>query len=237
MERRHEITRLEAFSDAVFAFALTLLVVSLEVPRNSAQLFDLMRGFLPFALMFAMICWIWYEHQQFFSRYNLQDPWAVALNCLLLFVVLFYVYPLKYMTVALVGPLVGMVDPETHLPMRHGLEAGDTVMLLYSTGVILIFGAFILLHRHAWKHRGSLGLDAEESVVLKGGMRGHYISAGLGVASVALVLIARKTDMYQLVIAAGVIYSLMGPLHGWNGFTTGKALARLRTTETADAKR
>ena len=32
--RHHEVTRLEGFSDAVFGFALTLLVVSLEVPNS-----------------------------------------------------------------------------------------------------------------------------------------------------------------------------------------------------------
>src|ERR1051326_7580143 len=95
--RKHEISRLEAFSDAVFAFALTLLVVSLEAPRSYHELMTLARGFLPFALSFALLIWIWYEHSAFFSKYDLRDPLTVTLNAALLFVVLFYVYPLKYM--------------------------------------------------------------------------------------------------------------------------------------------
>jgi transmembrane protein TMEM174 (potassium channel) len=46
LARRHEITRLEAFSDAVFAFALTLLVVSLEAPKSYAELMHMLTGFL-----------------------------------------------------------------------------------------------------------------------------------------------------------------------------------------------
>ena len=29
----------------------------------------MMLGFIPFALMFAMVCWIWYEHNVFFRRF------------------------------------------------------------------------------------------------------------------------------------------------------------------------
>jgi uncharacterized membrane protein len=95
--RRHEISRLEAFSDAAFAFALTLLVVSLNVPRSYDELMTLVRGFPSFACCFALLFWIWHEHNMFFRRYGLQDAWTVFLNGLLLFVVLFYVYPLKFM--------------------------------------------------------------------------------------------------------------------------------------------
>jgi uncharacterized membrane protein len=91
VERRHLVTRLEGFSDTVFAFALTLLVVSLEVPSNFDELIKSMREFVPFALMFAMISWIWFQHNAFFGRYGLQDAWTIFLNSLLLFVVLFYV--------------------------------------------------------------------------------------------------------------------------------------------------
>ena len=95
--RRHDISRLEAFSDAAFAFALTLLVVSLNVPRSYDELMTLVRGFPSFACCFALLVWIWHEHNMFFRRYGLQDSWTVFLNGLLLFVVLFYVYPLKFM--------------------------------------------------------------------------------------------------------------------------------------------
>jgi uncharacterized membrane protein len=60
--RGGEVTRLEGFSDAVFAFAVTLLVVSLEVPRTFTELAVAMRGFFAFAICFALLFAIWYEH-------------------------------------------------------------------------------------------------------------------------------------------------------------------------------
>ena len=53
MIRHREVSRLEGFSDAVFGFALTLLVVNLETPRTAEGLKNLIGGSLPFALTFA----------------------------------------------------------------------------------------------------------------------------------------------------------------------------------------
>jgi uncharacterized membrane protein len=110
LARPNEVTRLEGFSDAVFGFALTLLVVRLETPENSTESSQLVRGSMPFALMFAMVCYIWWEHNKFFRRYGLQDAWVAFLNSVLLFVVLFYVYPLKYLTTSLIGPWFGVTS-------------------------------------------------------------------------------------------------------------------------------
>jgi uncharacterized membrane protein len=212
----YEVSRLEGFSDAVFGFALTLLVVSLEVPSNSTELYHQMLGFIPFALMFAMVCWIWYEHNVFFRRYGLQDRWTVFLNCVLLFVVLFYVYPLKFLTLHLAGEFRG--DPAQN--MRN--VDGQMVMLLYSAGVVMIFGVFVALHRHAWRQRATLGLDAGDLMTLRFSTRAHLISMSMGVVSMA---IAYANPRWSGI--AGMIYGLMGPLHAWNGYQAGKAHAGL----------
>lgn len=212
----HQPSRLEGFSDAVFGFALTLLVVQLEAPRDAAALRMLVRGSFPFAVTFAMVCYIWWEHNKFFRRYGMQGPWTAFLNCSLLFVVLFYVYPLKFLTTAVLGPLVG-------LPNNAAFADGRFVMTVYSCGVVAIFGVFSLLYHHAWNRRSELGLSQRELVTLRYGRRAHLISTSLGIASLVLAAVLAPGELW----ISGMLYGLMGPLHGWNGYRGGRALAEL----------
>ena len=62
----HDVTRIEAFSDAVFGFAITLLVVSLEVPNSFDELLQAMKSLPVFAVTFAILLMIWQEHHGFF---------------------------------------------------------------------------------------------------------------------------------------------------------------------------
>jgi len=219
--RHREVSRLEGFSDAVFGFALTLLVVSLDTPKDFEGLKALVAGFLPFALMFAMVCWIWYQHNVFFRRYGLQDAWTAFLNAVLLFVVLFYVYPLRFLTLALVGGLT--MEKGTYPDIRDA--DGTMLMTLYSVGVLLIFSVFLLLHWHAWRKRVELDLDAFEQMVLKFSARGHALSAGIAVVSLVLVAALPTQPAW-----GGIIYSMMGPAHGWNGYKAGRARDRFAKT-------
>ena len=219
--RHREASRLEGFSDAVFGFALTLLVVALETPKTFEDLWALTAQFLPFALTFAMVCWIWYEHNIFFRRYGLQDALTVFVNCVLLFVVLFYVYPLKFLASALInGAIMQVPDAPRVAP-----DEWWWLMLMYSIGVVLIFSTFIALHWHAWRQRTALALTPIEETQLRYRLRGHSLSAGLGVLSLLLLFSLSQS------IWAGLIYSLMGPLHGWNGYLAGKAQETLRKSE------
>jgi uncharacterized membrane protein len=211
----HSASRLEGFSDAVFGFALTLLVVQLEAPRSGEALRELVRGSLPFALTFAMVCYLWWEHNRFFRLTGLQDAWTAFLNSVLLFVVLFYVYPLKYLATGLLGPMIER--------KARGLDDGRFVMIVYSAGVVAIFSVFVLLYLHAWRRRRELQLTAAELVTVRFKGRAHRISAALGLVSVALAVLLPDRWLW----VAGVLYALMGPLHGWNGYRAGQAHAAL----------
>jgi uncharacterized membrane protein len=222
--RNRDVSRLEGFSDAVFGFALTLLVVSLETPSDLRQLRILIGSFLPFGLTFAMVSWIWYQHNIFFRRYDLQDAWTAFLNCTLLFVVLFYVFPLKFLTLTLVGWWTMGKD---QVPTFDNLD-GPVVMTVYSTGVLVLFGLFVLLHRHAWKLRHALQLSPLDEVVLFYSKRSHMLSAGLAAVSLFLVWLMPTQTAW-----AGIIYALMGPLHAWNGYQGGAAQARIKERQLA----
>jgi uncharacterized membrane protein len=97
--RGEEVSRIESFSDAVFAFAVTLLVVSLEVPKTFDELISTMRGFFAFAICFWLLLAAWFEHYKFFRRYGTSDSYTRRLSAVLLFIVLFYVYFLKFLFV------------------------------------------------------------------------------------------------------------------------------------------
>src|SRR5690606_39317927 len=94
--RRSEPSRIEALSDGVFAFALTLLVVSLEVPGTLDELLADLSGFGAFALSFGALLLIWAVRNGFFRRYGLPDGWPTILNGGLLFVGLCYGFPREF---------------------------------------------------------------------------------------------------------------------------------------------
>src|SRR5258706_4034200 len=156
---RREVSRIEGFSDAVFAFAVTLLVVSLEVPHTFTELWAAMRQFLAFAICFALLFQVWWRHFNFFRRYGLEDAPTIALTGILLFVVLFYVYPLKFVFTLMFDQMLGLAGE--HSPTIRP-EQAPRLMQVYSGGMIAVFTVFTLMYANAYRRRDELGLDARE---------------------------------------------------------------------------
>jgi hypothetical protein len=200
--RGAEVSRLEGFSDAVFAFAVTLLVVSLEVPRTFAELRDAMRGLPAFAVCFALLLHFWWEQHKFFRKYGLQDAPTVALNGAFLFVVLFYVYPLKF----LFALVTGGVDAK--------LTAAELTSLfrIYGLGFAGVHTALAGLYVHAYRKRATLELNASEAVDTRLSIVEQLLLASIGLGSVAVTLVSGARWGLP-----GWVYFLVGPVRGVMG--------------------
>lgn len=224
--RGHEVQRVEAFSDAVMAFAVTLLIVSLEVPRTFADLLETMNGFVAFALSFALLLRIWYLQYQFFRRYGLEDGVTIALNACLMFVVLFFVYPLKFLFGFLVKEFTGqdtrVLLPGGTLVPAIGPQDMRTLMIVYGLGYLALFGTFGLLYRHAWKQREALALDALERFDTRSTLIEIALHLSVGTLS---VLVAVFTD-YHLAGLAGMTYILLAPVMTGFGMIRGRLRRR-----------
>jgi uncharacterized membrane protein len=163
--RSHEPSRLETFSDAVFAFAVTLIIVSLEVPKSFTELYETMKGTLSFAVCFAVLFNLWNNQNIFFRRYGMNDFYTVTLNGILLFVVLVYVYPLKF--------LAGIIFfDNSYMVNGHAMEMiketqGPLLMLIYGLGFTVINLLFYLMYANALKHKTELKLNDLEVFVTK----------------------------------------------------------------------
>ncbi len=186
--RSREISRLEGLSDAVFGFAVTLLIVALEVPRTSGELLETMRGFSSFALTFAMLYLLWYRQFTFFRRYGLEDRTTAILNGVLLFVVLFFVFPLKFLLSTLIGRLLGggkMVRlPNGTLERAIRPEHVTPMMTIYGLGIAAVFGIFALLHLHAYHRRHELKLTELERLDTLQDLQAYTVSTGIGLLTV-----------------------------------------------------
>ncbi|MBC7923633.1 MAG: DUF1211 domain-containing protein [Ferruginibacter sp.] len=180
--RGREVSRIEAFSDAVFGFSITLLVVALEVPRTFDELHDLMRGFFSFAVSFLLLFQIWYAQNQFFRRYGLQDTFTILLNGLLMFVVVFYVYPLKFLFDLLFNGNRVMQAGRTVLMVKT--QQLPTLMTIYGLGFVAVFGLIALLYAHAYRQRDALELNAVEVFETKGKIVGNGINVLVAAALV-----------------------------------------------------
>jgi uncharacterized membrane protein len=222
--RPHESARIEAFSDAVFGFALTLLVVSLEVPKTFDDLMIVVRGFLPFMTTFATISWLWYEHYAFFKTFGPADRLTIVLNCALLFVVLFYVYPLKFLYTLVVGWMTGE-NTFNNVFSREG--DGVRLMSIYGMGFILLFVIFALLYANVCRRRGAMQLTPLESHDARVGAVSHVLAASVGLVSVAIVLIGGD----RFAMWSGLSYSLLGPVLGAWGYLAGRERSRVLNLE------
>jgi uncharacterized membrane protein len=200
--------RLETFSDSVFAISATLLVVSLEVPQDFESLKQSLAGFIAFAASFSIFINIWVHHHRYFKAFPLADAGNIALNSLLLFVVLFFVYPLKFLMIAFTKWVTGIGTMTRLTP-----DELDALFAVYGAGWMAVFLCFAAMYWRAGRAHALLELTPTERATAT--LEAEFALAFAAVGLVSLVFaLAGLSYWYGL---PGFVYSLCGFVGWWYG--------------------
>ena len=200
MTQRWSTNRVEAFSDGVFAIAITLLV--LEIKIEPAQFDHLWRAladewpaYLAYVTSFFTIGGVWLAHHGLFGRLAAVDPALMRLNILLLMVVSFLPFPTGLMAEALRGP----ESAERAAVVVYGVSAGVIELLMAS----------------AWRYAASqpgLLADADAPLPEQAQRRRGTLRGGLyGVALfLGILVLPRLAAFGYFVVAALAVLSARG---------------------------
>jgi len=240
------VSRIEGLSDSVFGFAVTLLVVSLDVPDTFTDLAAMMLGLPAFAATFTLLVLVWFAQYRFFRRYGMEDTRTIVLNVALLFVVLFYIYPLKFLFQTFIGLILGLVGWKLDIawlgPLGQASRAairGDqwpALMCVYAGGYAALYGLFAMMHAHALARRADLGLDEVEALITRYAVYENLVFVLVAVLSlVVLVLlgVVMGVPIYATGFFAGWTYMLIWPFQAVLGRRLDREKRALRARDAA----
>jgi uncharacterized membrane protein len=217
--RGNEVSRVEGFTDAVFAFAVTLLVVALEVPRTFEGLMDVVRGFPAFVLSFTLLMMFWNAHYRFHRRYGIESLFTRLMTMAIIVLVLFFVYPLKFLFTLLTVQLFGIeMHDAPHLDDYH---QGQVIYLIYGLGFAGVWGLYAALYAYALSKKEELQLNELEVIRTRDSLGENLVYVVVCALSIGLSYVTSVSWL------PGFVYVLIGPLQSLNGWWFGRQVRAL----------
>jgi uncharacterized membrane protein len=186
--RGMEMTRLETFIDAAFAFAISMLVIAAQqIPDNIQTLLAAFKNVPTFVCSIAVLGIFWRGHWLWSRRYGLEDGASILISWAMIVTILIFIYPLK----AIFGAMWYLLSSgQIGQPFSlHTTESqARTIFAIYALGLIAISAEILLLNLHAWQLRGPLRLNDRETLVTRGELSGWSIPVSVGIVSLVFAL-------------------------------------------------
>lgn len=209
VERGDKVTRLEAFVDASFAFALTLLVISGDsIPSSIGELTDALKQIPTYALSFNLIAQFWSSHAKWSRWFGLDDAASHRLSLALVFVLLIFVYPLKMVFGAFFDAITG-----GWLPATFTVQSGAEITIMFQVFAVGYGGMAMimaLLFGRAVKLASSMAFSPVEMMQARHHRTNWQIVAGFCLLSflLATLLPVHLRDGHWLGLPGYILFGL-----------------------------
>jgi len=209
--RGMEITRLETFIDAAFAFAITMLVIAAQqIPDDIETLLTAFKNVPVFVASIIVLGIFWRGHWLWSRRYGLEDGISIFISWAVIATILIYMYPLK----AIFSSMWFLLSNGRlgHALGPHSGSQTRTLFVIFALGFTAIALEVVLLNLRAWQLRKPLRLNARERLITLYEVTGWGIPVGVGIISLVLALILPRE---QIDWSGWVYFSMviLVPLH------------------------
>ncbi len=209
--RGMEMTRLETFIDAAFAFAISMLVIAAnQVPGNIDELLGAFRHVPAFVASIVVLGIFWRGHWLWSRRYGLEDGVSIFISWAMLTMILIYIYPLR----AIFGAMWFLLS-DGRLGQALGLRTdaqARAIFAIFAIGFTAIALEILLLNVRAWQLREPLRLNGRERLITRQEIAGWSVPAIVGFISLVLALIL---PIEEIAWSGWVYFSMaiLVPLH------------------------
>lgn len=196
-------TRLNNLTDAVFGIALALLIFNVADANSFKDLLTFAKSFPALLVSIAFLYIIWKEHVSFVVLYGIQGLSLQFLNVIFTSLIIFYVYPLRFLTTLLTDMLFGF-------KMNIKIEAIEVPQLMIFYGLIsfAIYFVLFLFYTSALKQKATLDLSEHELFHTKKHKNRMLIMALVPFISLAISFILKNHSIMWASILGGMSYGL-----------------------------
>ncbi len=207
---RWDTSRTEAFSDGVFAIAITLLILDVHIPKDGfddlrQSIIDQWPSYLAYATSFTTIGGIWLAHHGMFRRLQYIDDRITRLNLLLLMAVSFLPFPTGLMAEAI-----------------HNDSAEHTAVIFYGTNLLVISIILSVMWRTV-AQRPQLLVPGVTQTEVRAIMRRANPNLGAYFGVILLAHYSPQAAAYgYLIVAVAATLRVRGEPHGRGGGFAGR---------------
>jgi uncharacterized membrane protein len=204
--RGTEPTRLDNLTDAVFGIAITLLIFNLSNPNSFGSLITFTKTLPAFLISIGFLVLIWNEHLRFSEIYTLKDSRLVFLNTLFIALIIFYVYPLRFLTLFLTSFFFNI-----EIGMSIKAHEVPDLMIYYGFIAFGLYFTVFLFYLRAYRLRKELGLNDFELFYTRQQKVRLMIMFGVPLVSILMTFIFKWGSYMWASVFGGCAYMLYTP--------------------------